>query len=87
MGCGRSKRKGALEVNPENGELTEEGKDISKISGVSREEYKKRHRGTSPTSTELPPDPPPPPKLQGKYFNGSLVGLISLGRLHCFNTR
>ena len=66
MGCAGSKKKGTLEVTPDD----KEGIDVRQVSasGISREEYTNRHRGTSPTSTELPPDPPPVPKLQGKCF-------------------
>ena len=61
MGCAGSKKKGSLEVTPDH--KVEENKDAK---SVTREEYRNRHRGTSPTSTELPPDPPPVPKIQGR---------------------
>ena len=64
MGCAGSKKKGTLEVTPDD----KEGIDVRQVSGISREEYTSRHRGISPTSTELPPDPPPVPKTQGKCF-------------------
>ena len=64
MGCAGSRKKGSLEVTPDP--KAEKTKDTKPVGRVTREEYINQHRGTSPTSTELPPDPPPVPKIQGR---------------------
>ena len=64
MGCAGSKKKGSLEVTPDH--KVEETEDAKPVRGVTREEYRNRHTGASPTTTELPPDPPPVPKIQGR---------------------
>lgn len=66
MGCAGSKKKGTLDVTLDDIEETKKERDRKQISDVRIDEYRRRHRGASPTTTELPPDPPPVPKIQGK---------------------
>ena len=80
MGCAGSKKKGSLEVTPDH--KAEETKVAKPVSGVTREEYRNRHRGVSPTSTELPPDPPPVPKIQGRLQFLFISPIISETNYH-----